>query len=133
MWCLAGICDTKTIINLNMFSAKLYIYLSVWKSKYFQLFDTKDHNLCYLWPSNISIIYKILQFLNFFYFFHFNLFTSTWKSIRRKTTRMKYDPPYTKKSIGKSYGGSGNANHHSVEEVSLDGSNKLITYGNTFR
>lgn len=46
---------------------------------------------------------------------------------------MKYDPPYTKKSIGKTYGGAGNANHHSVEEVSLDGSNKLITYGNTFR
>lgn len=46
---------------------------------------------------------------------------------------MKYDPPYTKKSIAKSYGGAGNANHRSVEEVSLDGSNKLITYGNTFR
>lgn len=57
---------------------------------------------------------------------------NSWKSIRRKTTRMKYDPPYTKKSIAKTYG-AGNANHHSVEEVSLDGSNKLISYGNTFR
>lgn len=45
---------------------------------------------------------------------------------------MKYDPPYTKKSINKTYG-AGNVNHHSMEEVSLDGSNKLITYGNTFR
>lgn len=49
---------------------------------------------------------------------------------RRKTTRTKYDPPYTKKPIIK---GAANSNHHSVEEVSLDGSNKLITYGNTFR
>lgn len=45
---------------------------------------------------------------------------------------MKYDPPYTKKP-SKSYASGTNANHHSVEEVSLDGSNKLITYGNTFR
>uniref|UniRef100_A0A1B0DA71 Uncharacterized protein n=1 Tax=Phlebotomus papatasi TaxID=29031 RepID=A0A1B0DA71_PHLPP len=54
---------------------------------------------------------------------------------RRKTTRLKYDPPYVKKPIAKTYGGAATANHHSVEEVSLDGSNKLITYGNqaTFR
>lgn len=43
---------------------------------------------------------------------------------------MKYDVPYQKKPIIK---GSSNSNHHSVEEVSLDGSSKLITYGNTFR
>lgn len=50
---------------------------------------------------------------------------------RRKTTRLKYDPPYTKKPISKAYGGAGTtANHHSVEEVSLDGSNKLMTYAN---
>lgn len=49
---------------------------------------------------------------------------------RRKTTRTKYDPPYIKKPIIK---GAGNSNHVSVEEVSLDGSNKLITYGNQFR
>lgn len=30
-------------------------------------------------------------------------------------------------------GGGGMTNHNSVEEVSLDGSNKLHTYGNTFR
>lgn len=52
------------------------------------------------------------------------------RNCRRKTTRAKYDPPYTKKSIIK---GTANSNHHSVEEVSLDDSNKLITYGNTFR
>lgn len=61
---------------------------------------------------------------------------------------MKYaDQPYTKKP-SKNYGNAGpaaaaggnganavggTANHNSVEEVSLDGSNKLITYGNTFR
>lgn len=55
-----------------------------------------------------------------------------WILCRRKSTRMKYDPPYTKKPIIK--GGAANSNHHSVDEVSLDGSNKLITtYGNTFR
>lgn len=83
--------------------------------------------------SKTSIIVKYFDF-SILLSLSFNLFTSPWKSIRRKTTRMKYDPPYTKKSIGKTYGGAGNnANHHSVEEVSLDGSNKLITYGNTFR
>lgn len=51
-------------------------------------------------------------------------------SPKRKTNRTKYDPPYTKKPIIK---GAGNSNHVSVEEVSLDGSNKLITYGNQFR
>ncbi|XP_033239028.1 disintegrin and metalloproteinase domain-containing protein unc-71 isoform X2 [Drosophila pseudoobscura] len=46
---------------------------------------------------------------------------------RRKTTTMKYDPPYSKKPITKSYGGATTApNHHSVEEVSLDGSSKLV-------
>jgi len=46
---------------------------------------------------------------------------------RRKTTTLKYDPPYSKKPIAKSYGGAATApNHHSVEEVSLDGSSKLV-------
>lgn len=63
---------------------------------------------------------------------------------RRKTTTLKYDPPYSKKPIAKGYGGgagpgvtgSGNVamgvttnstgNHHSMEEVSLDGSSKLV-------
>lgn len=48
---------------------------------------------------------------------------------RRKNPVRKYDPPYIKKPMAK-HGGSVNANHRSVEEVSLDGSNKLITYGN---
>lgn len=48
---------------------------------------------------------------------------------RRKNPVRKYDPPYIKKPMVK-HGGSVNANHRSVEEVSLDGSNKLITYGN---
>lgn len=50
-------------------------------------------------------------------------------TIRRKNPVRKYDPPYIKKPMAK-HGGSVNANHRSVEEVSLDGSNKLITYGN---
>lgn len=56
--------------------------------------------------------------------------TFSTKYWRRKSTRTKYDPPYIKKTIIK---GAGNSNHVSVEEVSLDGSNKLITYGNQFR
>jgi hypothetical protein len=44
---------------------------------------------------------------------------------RRKTTRLKYDPPYVKKPMAK-YVTTANANHHSVEEMSLDGSNKLM-------
>lgn len=64
-------------------------------------------------------------------FYQFELISySKMTGHRRKTTRMKYDPPYTKKPIIK---GATNSNHHSVEEVSLDGSNKIITYGNTFR
>jgi hypothetical protein len=43
---------------------------------------------------------------------------------RRKTTRLKYEAPYMKKPIAK-YVSNVTANHHSVEEVSLDGSNKL--------
>ncbi|XP_043067293.1 disintegrin and metalloproteinase domain-containing protein unc-71 isoform X4 [Drosophila bipectinata] len=46
---------------------------------------------------------------------------------RRKTTTLKYDPPYAKKPITKNYGGPLSApNHNSVEEVSLDGSSKLV-------
>ncbi|KAH8267598.1 hypothetical protein KR026_010842, partial [Drosophila bipectinata] len=40
---------------------------------------------------------------------------------------LKYDPPYAKKPITKNYGGPLSApNHNSVEEVSLDGSSKLV-------
>ncbi|XP_067640124.1 uncharacterized protein mmd isoform X4 [Eurosta solidaginis] len=47
---------------------------------------------------------------------------------RRKTTTLKYDPPYSKKPIAKGYASAAAtaANHHSVEEVSLDGSSKLV-------
>lgn len=46
--------------------------------------------------------------------------------LRRKTTTLKYDPPYVKKPMAK-YVTSANANHHSIdEEMSLDGSNKLM-------
>ncbi|ALC49632.1 mmd, partial [Drosophila busckii] len=46
---------------------------------------------------------------------------------RRKTTTLKYDAPFSKKPMPKGYGGAATApNHHSVEEVSLDGSSKLV-------
>lgn len=48
---------------------------------------------------------------------------------RRKTTRLKYDPPYIKKPMPKYAGPTTLVNHHNPEEVSLDGSNKLV-YGN---
>ncbi|XP_037027838.1 disintegrin and metalloproteinase domain-containing protein unc-71 [Bradysia coprophila] len=92
--------------------------------------------------SNTVFLVGVLMSVVGFVFVTFTLMALCYRPVfdrkgnpifKRKTTRMKYDPPYTKKSIGKTYGGAGNANHHSVEEVSLDGSNKLITYGNTFR
>jgi hypothetical protein len=46
-------------------------------------------------------------------------------SFRRKTTRLKYDPPYVKKPAAK-YIATANTNHHSIEEMSLDGTNKLM-------
>ncbi|XP_063707352.1 disintegrin and metalloproteinase domain-containing protein 22 isoform X2 [Culicoides brevitarsis] len=49
--------------------------------------------------------------------------------LRRKSTRLKYDPPYIKKPIAKYPGQTALANHRNAEEVSLDGSNKLV-YGN---
>uniref|UniRef100_A0A336MZJ4 CSON003544 protein n=1 Tax=Culicoides sonorensis TaxID=179676 RepID=A0A336MZJ4_CULSO len=49
--------------------------------------------------------------------------------LRRKTTRLKYDPPYIKKPMAKFTGPTALVNHHTAEEVSLDGSNKLV-YGN---
>ncbi|XP_037932465.1 uncharacterized protein LOC119667246 [Teleopsis dalmanni] len=59
--------------------------------------------------------------------FVFVTFTMMALCYRRKTTTLKYDPPYSKKPIAKGYGGAGTAaNHHSVEEVSLDGSGKLV-------
>ncbi|XP_021701471.1 disintegrin and metalloproteinase domain-containing protein 30 isoform X9 [Aedes aegypti] len=46
---------------------------------------------------------------------------------RKKTTRLKYDPPYVKKPMAKYV--TNNANHHSQEDISPDDPNKLM-YGN---
>ncbi|XP_055586566.1 uncharacterized protein LOC129739173 isoform X3 [Uranotaenia lowii] len=46
--------------------------------------------------------------------------------LRKKTTRFKYDPPYVKKPMAKYVGGPANANHHSQDDISLEGSNKLM-------
>ncbi|XP_055626644.1 disintegrin and metalloproteinase domain-containing protein unc-71 isoform X4 [Toxorhynchites rutilus septentrionalis] len=48
---------------------------------------------------------------------------------RKKTTRLKYDPPYVKKPMAKYVGGAANANHHSQDDISLEGSNKMM-FGN---
>lgn len=50
---------------------------------------------------------------------HFILWT-----FRRKTTRLKYDPPYVKKPMAKYVATNANANHHTIEEMSLDPTNK---------
>ncbi|XP_052861925.1 uncharacterized protein LOC128268731 [Anopheles cruzii] len=49
--------------------------------------------------------------------------------LRKKTTRLKYDPPYVKKPMAKYVGSVTAANHHSQDDISLAGSNKLI-FGN---
>ncbi|XP_055550304.1 uncharacterized protein LOC129732887 isoform X7 [Wyeomyia smithii] len=49
--------------------------------------------------------------------------------LRKKTTRLKYDPPYVKKPMAKYVGGAANANHHSQDDISLEGSNKMM-FGN---
>ncbi|XP_050076828.1 uncharacterized protein LOC126563597 isoform X8 [Anopheles maculipalpis] len=49
--------------------------------------------------------------------------------LRKKTTRLKYDPPYVKKPMAKYVGGATAANHHSQDDVSLEGSNKMM-FGN---
>ncbi|XP_031627825.1 disintegrin and metalloproteinase domain-containing protein unc-71 [Contarinia nasturtii] len=88
--------------------------------------------------SNTMFLVGVLMSVVGFVFVTFTLMALCYRSVvvhrnftlcLRKTTRTKYDPPYIKKPIIK---GAGNSNHVSVEEVSLDGSNKLITYGNTF-
>ncbi|XP_062538565.1 uncharacterized protein LOC134206849 [Armigeres subalbatus] len=43
---------------------------------------------------------------------------------RKKTTRLKYDPPYVKKPMAKYV--TNNANHHSQEDISPDDPNKLM-------
>ncbi|XP_033243749.1 disintegrin and metalloproteinase domain-containing protein unc-71 isoform X3 [Drosophila miranda] len=74
--------------------------------------------------SNTVFLVGVLMSVVGFVFITFTLMALCY---RRKTTTMKYDPPYSKKPITKSYGGATTApNHHSVEEVSLDGSSKLV-------
>ncbi|XP_022224376.1 disintegrin and metalloproteinase domain-containing protein 33 isoform X2 [Drosophila obscura] len=87
--------------------------------------------------SNTVFLVGVLMSVVGFVFITFTLMALCYRSVvvhrnfslclRRKTTTMKYDPPYSKKPITKSYGGATTApNHHSVEEVSLDGSSKLV-------
>ncbi|XP_034671738.1 disintegrin and metalloproteinase domain-containing protein unc-71 isoform X4 [Drosophila subobscura] len=87
--------------------------------------------------SNTVFLVGVLMSVVGFVFITFTLMALCYRSVvvhrnfslclRRKTTTMKYDPPYSKKPIAKSYGGAATApNHHSVEEVSLDGSSKLV-------
>jgi hypothetical protein len=37
---------------------------------------------------------------------------------------LKYDPPYAKKPMAKYVASNSNANHHTIEEMSLDPTNK---------
>ncbi|XP_020805686.1 uncharacterized protein LOC110182065 isoform X1 [Drosophila serrata] len=87
--------------------------------------------------SNTVFLVGVLMSVVGFVFITFTLMALCYRSVvvhrnfslclRRKTTTLKYDPPYSKKPIAKSYGGAATApNHHSVEEVSLDGSSKLV-------
>ncbi|XP_037919023.1 disintegrin and metalloproteinase domain-containing protein unc-71 isoform X3 [Hermetia illucens] len=91
--------------------------------------------------SNTVFLVGVLMSVVGFVFVTFTLMALCYRSVvvhrnfslclRRKTTRLKYDQPYNKKPMAKAYGGAGTtANHTSVEEVSLDGSNKLTGYGN---
>ncbi|XP_060665493.1 uncharacterized protein LOC132797745 isoform X8 [Drosophila nasuta] len=74
--------------------------------------------------SNTVFLVGVLMSVVGFVFITFTLMALCY---RRKTTTLKYDPPFSKKPIPKGYGGAATApNHHSVEEVSLDGSSKLV-------
>ncbi|XP_055911641.1 disintegrin and metalloproteinase domain-containing protein unc-71 isoform X6 [Eupeodes corollae] len=88
--------------------------------------------------SNTVFLVGVLMSVVGFVFVTFTLMALCYRSVvvhrnfslclRRKTTTLKYDPPYLKKPIAK----AGNAaNHHSVEEVSLDGSSKLMYQNQT--
>ncbi|XP_046802620.1 uncharacterized protein LOC111677536 isoform X5 [Lucilia cuprina] len=87
--------------------------------------------------SNTVFLVGVLMSVVGFVFVTFTLMALCYRSVvvhrnfslclRRKTTTLKYDPPYTKKPMAKAYGAAVTAaNHHSVEEVSPDGSNKLV-------
>ncbi|XP_067640127.1 uncharacterized protein mmd isoform X7 [Eurosta solidaginis] len=88
--------------------------------------------------SNTVFLVGVLMSVVGFVFVTFTLMALCYRSVvvhrnfslclRRKTTTLKYDPPYSKKPIAKGYASAAAtaANHHSVEEVSLDGSSKLV-------
>ncbi|XP_072944170.1 zinc metalloproteinase-disintegrin-like NaMP [Epargyreus clarus] len=50
---------------------------------------------------------------------------------RKKSTLPKYDPPYVKKPIAKSFAGGSTASNNSQEDISLDGG-KMHSFNNTF-
>lgn len=78
-------------------------------------------------PQKNQPIYRLTSVIKIVYIFFPYLLFQIYK--RRKTTRLKYDPPYIKKPMAKYAGPTALVNHHNAEEVSLDGSNKLV-YGN---
>lgn len=51
---------------------------------------------------------------------------------RKKSTSRKYDPPYVKKPIAKSFAGGSTTSNNSQEDISLDGG-KMHSFNNTFR
>lgn len=51
---------------------------------------------------------------------------------RKKSTSRKYDPPYVKKPIAKSFAGGSTTSNNSQEDISMDGG-KLHSFNNTFR
>ncbi|XP_045785529.1 disintegrin and metalloproteinase domain-containing protein 22 isoform X1 [Maniola jurtina] len=52
--------------------------------------------------------------------------------LRKKSTLPKYDPPYVKKPIAKSFAAGSTTSNNSQEDISIDGG-KLHSFNNTFR
>ncbi|XP_028038184.1 disintegrin and metalloproteinase domain-containing protein 11 [Bombyx mandarina] len=52
--------------------------------------------------------------------------------LRKKSTSRKYDPPYVKKPIAKSFAAGSTTSNNSQEDISLDGG-KMHSFNNTFR
>jgi hypothetical protein len=83
-------------------------------------------------PFSMSFVYSQLvndfffSFLLFvFAYFHNKLFSFFIGIFRRKTSQLKYEPPYSKKPNLSKYTNPGNMTHPG-EEMPMDGSNKLI-------
>ncbi|KOB72726.1 Disintegrin and metalloproteinase domain-containing protein 22, partial [Operophtera brumata] len=51
--------------------------------------------------------------------------------LRKKSTSRKYDPPYVKKPIAKSFAGGSTTSNNSQEDISMDGG-KMHSFNNTF-